>query len=71
MNKKEALWLDEQEDLLALVTDHEQIEIDGRRYARLKQKSTAIYYGRWGKHQIEEWLYREAGVRNGPTVKPG
>ena len=25
---------------------------------------------RWGDHHIEEALYREVGVRNGPTIKP-
>lgn len=29
-----------------------------------------MYYGRWGSHPIEEALYREVGVHNGPTIKP-
>jgi hypothetical protein len=46
------------------------VDIDGRRYRRLKQASSATYFGRWGPHEIEEALYREVGVHNGLTIKP-
>jgi hypothetical protein len=46
------------------------VDIDGQRDRRLKQASSATYYGRWGAHEIEEALYREVGLHNGPTVKP-
>jgi hypothetical protein len=66
----ELLWLDEEQDLVSMVTIDEQIEIEGRCYKRLQQDSTATYYGRWGMHKIEEPLYREVGVHNGSTLKP-
>lgn len=66
----EVLWLDEQERLEASVTSAERIEIGGRRYRRLAQPSSATYHGKWGAHEIAEALYREEGVRNGPTIKP-
>lgn len=65
-----ALWMDTDKDLNELVTDEDEIEIDGARYRRLQQKSSAVYYGRWGSHEIVEPLYRAVGVHNGPTVKP-
>lgn len=66
----EVLWTDEERDLRESVTDAEEIEVDGIRYRRLSQPSSARYYGRWGPHDIEESLYRQIGVRNGPTIKP-
>ena len=66
----DALWLDEDEDLRENITTAEQVDVDGRRYRRLEQASSATYYGRWGSHPIEEPLYREVGVHNGPTIKP-
>jgi hypothetical protein len=66
----DALWLDEDEDLHENLTTAEQVEVDGRTYQRLEQPSSATYYGRWGHHEIEEPLYREVGVHNGPTIKP-
>lgn len=66
----DALWFDAQEDLEALVTDEEEIEIDGTRYRRLEQPSSGIYHGCWGNHEITEALYRAVGVHNGPTIKP-
>ena len=64
------LWLDANKDLNELVTDDDEIEIDGIRYRRLEQRSSAVYFGRWGSHELVEPLYRAVGVRNGPTVKP-
>src|ERR1044071_5945486 len=58
----DALWLDEDEDLRENITTAEQADVDGRRYRRVEQASSATYYGRWGSHPIEEPLYREVGV---------
>lgn len=66
----QALWLDEELDLTELVTQAAEVRIEGKRYRRLQQASSADYSGRWGPHHIEESLYRQQGVRNGPTVKP-
>jgi len=66
----DVLWLDEQARLEGLVTTAERIEVRGRRYRRLEQASSATYHGKWGTHEIEEPLYRQEGVRNGPTLKP-
>ena len=64
------LWLDSDEDLESLVTDDEEIEVEGERYRALKQPSSGTYFGPWGSHFVEEKLYRSVDVRNGPTVKP-
>lgn len=66
----EVLWADGEKDLQELVTDDDEVDIDGKRYRRLKQASSASYYGRWGPHEVEEALYREVGVHNGATIKP-
>lgn len=66
----DVLWTDEGKDLNELVTDDDEVEIRGKRYRMLDQASSAIYYGRWGPQEVEEPLYREIGVHNGPTVKP-
>ena len=65
-----ALWIDAQQDLEALVTDDDEVDIGRTRYARMEQPSSAVYHGRWGSHVITEPLYRTVGVHNGPTVKP-
>ena len=46
-----------------------EIEIDGKRYRRLKQPSSETYFGLYGSYRIEEPLYRQLGVHNGPTVR--
>lgn len=66
----DVLWKDADHDLRESTTDADEIDIDGIRYRRLVQSSSATYYGRWGPHEIEEALYREVGVRNGRTIKP-
>jgi hypothetical protein len=66
----DSLWLDTEQDLREAITTAEEIEVDGRRYRPLAQASSATYHGRWGSHHIEEALYREVGVHNGPTIKP-
>jgi hypothetical protein len=58
--------LDEDEDLRENITTVEQVEVDGHRYQRLDQPSSATYHGRWGNHLIHEALYREVGAHNGP-----
>lgn len=66
----EVLWADEEQELQELVTDDDEVDIEGRRYRRLKQASSAVYYGRWGAHEVQERLYRAVGVHNGSTIKP-
>jgi hypothetical protein len=67
---REVLWLAEEMELQALVTTAEMIEVDGKKYRRLEQPSSSTMSGLMGAHLVEEKLYREVGVRNGPTVKP-
>ncbi len=57
-------------DLKGEVTTADEIEVEGVRYRRLNQASSGTYFSRWGRHPIEEPLYREVGRHNGPTVKP-
>ncbi|MCC7074908.1 MAG: hypothetical protein IT383_26595 [Deltaproteobacteria bacterium] len=52
------------------MTDAEEVDVDGKKFRRLEQASSGTYFGRFGAHLVEEPLYREAGVRNGPTLKP-
>jgi len=66
----DALWLRADDRLRENVTTAEEVELNGFRYRRLAQASSATYHGRWGSHHIEEPLYREIGVHNGPTLKP-
>ena len=66
----DALWIDEEDDLQDQTSDDDEVDVEGRRYRRLEQPSSAVYFGRWGGHWVEESLYREVGVRNGPTIKP-
>jgi hypothetical protein len=66
----DALWLTTDNKLRRAVTTADEVEVDGCCYRRLDQPSSAIYYSRWGDHYIEEPLYRQVGVHNGPTIKP-
>lgn len=66
----ELLWLDEEIEIQAQVTTAETIEVDGKTYRRLKQRSSSTLHGLVGTHVVEEKLYREVGIRNGPTIKP-
>ncbi len=66
----ETLWQDADVDLREAITTAEQVEVDGCCYRRLAQPSSATYHGRWGDHHIDEALYRQVGVHNGPTIKP-
>jgi hypothetical protein len=53
--------------LRVLDVDAAQILIDGKRYARVGRYE-ATYKTRQGPVEVERSLYREVGVRNGPTV---
>lgn len=64
----ETLWVAVNEELEELVTEDDEVDIDGIRYRRLEQRSSAEYFGRWGCHEVHEPLYRQIGKRNGPTV---
>ncbi len=66
----ELLWLEEEIELRALVTTAQEIEVAGKTYRRLKQQSSLPLMGLVGTHIVEENLYREVGIRNGPTLKP-
>jgi len=66
----DALWLDADEDLREVITTDEEVEVEGLRYHKLEQSSSATYHSRWGSHHVEEPLYRKVGVHNGPTIKP-
>lgn len=67
---QKVLWKEEDDDLQESITDAEQIDVGGKKYRRLDQPSAATYFGRFGSHHVAESLYREAGVHNGPTIKP-
>lgn len=57
-------------DLGDQVTDAEEVDVGGKKFRRLQQASSATYFSRFGAHRVDEALYREVGVRNGPTIKP-
>lgn len=67
---QDVLWKDEDRDLRESVTDADEVDVDGKKFRRLEQASSATYFGRFGAHHVEEALYREVGVHNGPTIKP-
>jgi hypothetical protein len=46
------------------------VEIEGRRYKRVRDASRGTYFGLRGAMTVERYLYREVGVHNGPTVVP-
>ncbi len=50
-------------------TTAHQVEIGGKVYRRLNQPSSETYFSEHGSYRIEESLYRQIGVRNGPTVR--
>src|SRR5262249_47084551 len=66
----DALWWHTDQNLREAITTADEVEVEGRQYSRLEQASSAIYYGQWGRHPIEETLYREVAVHNGSTIKP-
>ena len=67
---QKVLWDAEEDDFKKSTTDAEEVEVNGKKFRRLNQVSSATYFGRWGAHEVEEALYREVGVHNGPTIKP-
>lgn len=67
---RDVLLKDEEARLRESVTTAEEVDVDGKKFSRLEQASSATYFGRFGAHHIEEALYREVGVHNGPTIKP-
>jgi hypothetical protein len=67
---QDVLWKDEDKDLRESVTNADEVDVDGKKFGRLGQASSATYFGRFGAHHIEEALYRAVGLHNGPTVKP-
>lgn len=64
------MWHIEEECIKSQVTHEPRVIVDGVAYKRLSQPSSAVYFGMWGGHHVEEPLYRMEGIRNGPTVKP-
>ena len=60
--------------LLEVLASHQPtapiIEVEGRRYARVRNPSRGTYFGLRGPMRVERHLYREVGVHNGPTVVP-
>lgn len=50
--------------------DAEVVEAAGRQYRRLSQRGVGRYFGLRGVTTIDRSLYREIGVRNGPTIVP-
>ncbi len=48
----------------------EVVEFEGRRYKRVRTPSPGTYFGLRGRMTVERHLYREVGVRNGPTIVP-
>lgn len=47
-----------------------EVELDGRVYRRMPQASNGVYFGLHGKVRVRRHLYRQVGVRNGPTIVP-
>ena len=66
----EATRLFLESDLLAISDRHgEQVEVDGRIYQQ-HTAGTVRYYTLCGAIDLERWIYRDVGVRNGPTIVP-
>lgn len=47
-----------------------EVEVEGRRYRRLESSNEVTYVGMAGGVRVRRQLYREMGVRNGPTIVP-
>lgn len=56
--------------LLRLDPDCPQVEFQGKRYRRLRQPGSGVYSGLRGELRVPRALYREMGVKNGPTIVP-
>jgi len=48
----------------------EVVEVGGQQFRRMKAASPGTYFGLRGSMKIERHLYRQVGVRNGPTIVP-
>jgi len=58
------------EVLLAAEPESDLVELDGAAYRRMSTTATIEVLGRHGGIPIERALYRQIGVRNGPTIDP-
>lgn len=67
---REVYWLCEEMKLKDARTTTDEVEVAGVRYRKMGQPSSAVYFGRFGAHEVVEPLYRQVGVHNGLTVKP-
>lgn len=47
-----------------------EIEVDGKRYRRMKSPSLGVYRTVHGPVELHRHLYRQLGVHNGPTLDP-
>ena len=56
--------------LVTLQIDIERVEVNGILYKRMKEPSQGIYFARRGEVWVNRYLYRQVGVRNGPTIVP-
>lgn len=56
--------------LEALDPSEDRVEVDGVSYRRLHQESAETYLSLRGPVRVTRGLYRQEGVRNGPTVVP-
>lgn len=48
----------------------ERVVVDEVEYRRMKDEKAGEYLGLYGKITVERALYRQIGVRNGPTIDP-
>ena len=56
--------------LAALDPTAPYVEVDGKRYKRLKQQAENTYYAMRAEVVVNRHLYRDTGIRNGPTIVP-
>jgi len=56
--------------LLAHAPSADVVEVEGRHYRRMREPGVGTYFGLRGRTTITRHLYREVGVRNGPTIVP-
>jgi len=47
-----------------------RVVVDGVEYRRMAEEKTGEYLGLYGAIAVERHLYRQVGVRNGPTIDP-